>query len=357
MKGLTLMRQPWYRRAAGLIAGGVCLLAAHPAAAQIDPKVLRGKPPAALSRPVFEVREGLGDMTKWGLKGGLEGDLTKQFRWRTHFSNVKFAVYEISHKPFPAWPAYQQVPYDDLADTAPLAPPAGTSFAVFTVNFKKAFLSAFGTSKPAFAGTLYVRLIAFDAGLKPISPVSQTITLSFGPPADGTAFGHTMQVRLDRIRCVTETNGGGDDETRIDIRAASPTKGGLADGLYRNEHDYNTGTARNFNRVLWEYQGLGFPNDAYIVVALREVDEIDFPAILDTQGTGFENAGTNIQAVLSNFEQAVCDADDCLGWPQYLGIGEADWQRVALQRQTIFKTLTFKGLGGHYEVRFRLNPK
>lgn len=332
---------------------------ARPAEAQqVDPKVLRKKPPAALLRPVFQVREGLGDMTKWGLKGGIEGDLTKQFRWRTHFPAAKFALYQVSAQKFPSQAAYQPVPDPLIADSWAVAPASGGGFATFTINFKKALLGAFGTAKPASAKLLFVRLVVYDTNLKPISPVSETITLSYAPPAEGTSFGHTMQVRLDRIYCVTETGGGGDDEIRLDIRAASPTKSGTADPLYGPEHDYNTGTSKKFNRVLWEYNGLGFPNDAYIVVAMREVDE-GFSGVLgDAEyGLGFDNAGTNIQAVLSNFEDAVCDDDDCIGWPQYLSIGEADWQRVALEKQTIFKTLTFKGLGGHYEVRFRLNPK
>lgn len=361
MKGRNIMGHRMARVAAIalLTVIGTVVSSRAAEAQQVDPKVLRKKPPAALLRPVFQVREGLGDMTKWVIKGGIDTDLTKQFRWRTNFSTVKFGVYEVAVKPFPSQAAYQPVPQSGLVDSWAVPPPAGDGFATFTVNFKKALLQAFGTSQPATPKTLYVRLVAYKTAVQAHSPVSETITLTIAPPPEGTSFGHTMQVRLDRIRCVTETSGGNDlDEIDIDIRAASPTKSGLAGPLYSAEYEFDTGTTRNFNKLLWEYEGLGFPNDAYIVVAMREVDE-GFSGVLGDKeyGTGFENVGTNIQAVLSNFEQAVCDDDDCLGWPQYLAIGEADWQRVALQRLTIFKTLTFKGLGGHYEVRFRLNPK
>lgn len=332
------------------------------ASAQTLPKTFK-RPPSALVMSTLEVREGLGDMTKWGAKGVIDTDLLKQFRWKTVVGHVKFAIYEISTKPLPLPGKYVQIPEQNIVGTGLVKPPlssgGSSAFSVFTVGMKPVLLKAIGTSRPKTTGMLFMRVVAFNDKLEPLSPVSPQVTLHYAPPSDGTSFGHTMQVRLTEVQCLTETSGSGSDEIKIDIRGASPTKTGLADSLYSTEQSFDTGQTRKFNKLLWEFNGLGFPADVLIIAAVREVDDAPLAFSLgdDEFGTGVENVGTNVQAVLGNFETAVCGDDDCLGWPQHLRITEADWQQVALNKQSIRKGLIFTGLGGRYRLIFDLQPK
>lgn len=343
-----------------LVALALCAAsvpAARAAGQQVNRDILKiKKPPPALMRPILEVREGSGDMTKWGRKGGIDTDLVKQFRWRSAHSQAAFMRYEVALEPFPDT-ATSPPAKNVLAWNLLKMPATQGAQSVFTINFKQALQNAFGTVKPNKSATFYVRLLAHDSQGNPLSPVSLPVVLSYAPPAAGTSFGHSMFVRLRGLKCITATSGPGEDEISIDIRGASPTAGGLATPLYSTEQSMNDGRLFKFRKPIWEYNGLGFNRDVLIIAALREVDEPKFPGILDRMGTGVENVSTNIQALLSNFEEAVCDDDDCVGWPQYLAITEADWQKVALQKQTLTKILTFKGLGGHYELIFELRPK
>jgi len=343
-----------------LVALALCAVsvpAARAAGPQVNRDILKiKKPHPELMRPILEVREGSGDLTKWTRKGGIDTDLVKEFRWRTAISQAAFMRYEVALEPFPD--TATPLPAKNVLTWNLLKMPATKGAqSVFAINFKQALQNAFGTVKPGKSATFYVRLVAFDSQANPLLPVSLPVVLSYAPPAAGTSFGHSMFVRLKGLKCVKATSGLGDDEIRIDIRGASPTAGGLAHPLYSTEQSMNDGKYFGFSKQIWEFNGLGFDRDVLIVAALREYDDQGLAFSYHPSGTGLENAGTNIQALLSNFEEVVCDDDDCVGWPQYLAITEADWQNVALQKQTLTKILTFKGLGGHYELIFELRPK
>lgn len=313
----------------------------------------------------LEVREGGGDFTDWVREASIEtGALVRQFRWRTSLAGAAGARFEVVHGAFPASPV-PGTPINLKLDGHLKLPQKAGAYGIFTIDFTPVLQASVGTSKPAELVTFHVRVIPLDKQNKPLSVASTPVKITYAPPADGTIFsGSSMVVRLQEVRCVTVTKGGGADELDVTV-IAFPRFGGQAQTVYWKSHKMNNGTAFHPSKLLWTFEGLSFKLDVDLIVVLQE----------DDAGNAFQSGiapPANNPAFDENLLQAACTGDhDCIGLPQTLPVTAADWHKVAVEKQTVTRTLTFTGkyflvlkgkselmdLGGHYEVTFQLAPK
>ena len=311
----------------------------------------------------LDVREGSGDFTGWVREASIEtGALVRQFRWKTSLAGVASARYEVVHGTFPAGQGY--VKPANLVQSEPVTLPSGPgAYGLFKVDFWPALRMSVGTEAPPSPVTLHVRLVLLDAGSRTLA--STPVKITYAPPADGTIFsGSSMVVRLQTVKCVAVTKGLGGDQLDATV-IARPRNGAPAQVVYWKNEDMDDGTAFHPSKPLWTFQGLSFEPDVDLIVVLQE----------DDAGGAFQ-AGIqpppNTSAFRDNLVQAACTGDhDCIGAPQTLPVTAADWHKVAVERQTLTRTLTFKGglfitlggrstfsnVGGHYELTFQLAPK
>jgi len=317
---------------------------------QVKPGVLKGvRPDAVLNPTTLAVREGSGDFTNWVSQGGIEPTaLVKQFRWSTRVAGAAGARYEIALGAFPQLPA--SVNPVNLKKVEHLTLPAVSGwFAVFSVDFTPLLQDIFATASPPEPATFHVRIVPLDSQGQPLPP-SYPVQVVYAPPAAGTLFtGATMTVRLMTIRCVEVTDGLGADELRVTVIGRPRKHGAAAETLYAKTQAMNNGQQAHPSASLWTFTGLSFVRDADLLVLLQEVDDFGFSA-----GELPYNDG---QFLAKLTKQECAGDDDCLGDPQELPLANADWHKVTVEKQTVARTMTFKGHGGHYILTFHLSPK
>lgn len=328
------------------------VIAAFASSPHVQTSIAKKVTPLAPIVPKLEVREFSGDFAQWGTHAALStGGLQREFRW-TASRRPAAARYEISRYPFPSPSTYQ--PTSPLEASVPLPVPASGAGS-FTIDFAPALQQIFGTSAPPEHARFYVRVVLLAADQKPLSPVSNTATLDYTPPAPGTSLDQTMVLRLKSARCIRQTSGPGSDDVRITIIGAAYSTKGEAKYLFQHAQDgIPDSWSISPSHPLWTYTGLGFSPNVHIIAAVVENDS-------DPSGFsywGVSNAGHATGTLVATLGWQTChDGDSCLGGPQMLSVTAADWNKAALQKQVVTKRLRFSGDGGVYELVFELGPK
>lgn len=304
----------------------------------------------------LDVKEGGGDFTDWVREASIQsGALVRQFRWKTSVAGAAAAKFEVVHGAFPASPTVSQ-PINLKLNGYSKRPSSPGAYGTFTIDFTPVLQASVGTSRPAEPVTFHVRIILLDKQNQSLARTSAPVKITYAPPADGTNFsGSSMVVRLTTVKCIEVTDGLGDDELDVTV-IARPINGSPATRIYTDKKDIDDGQAFYPSKTLWTFQGLSFEPDAQLFVVLQEDDAGNsFQAGIQPPPNG---AGVDSQLYVSLLVGASCGNDhDCIGSPQMLPVTAADWYKVAVQKQTVTRMLTFKGLGAHYEATFQLAPK
>jgi len=230
----------------------------------------------------------------------------------------------------------------------------GSQVTSITVNF-----APHVAANPNTATSFNIRLVLLNAQNQPLSPVSQTVKIDYTLPGAGTNLEQSMKLFLTKAECLAQTDGPGSDDIVITILGAAVSSQGNAKVLFRHyEADIDDDWAINPSKQLWEYRGLGFTPNVYILAAIAEEDEQPIVAGFYSAYSNVPNSMHQTGKLLEAFSKELCKADDheCIGSPQFIPVTQADWNKVALQHQTVTKQIRFIGLGGRYRLTFELRP-
>src|SRR5207245_8047247 len=135
---------------------------------------------------------------------------------------------------------------------------------------------------------------------------------------------------------LTYTDGPGQDDIVVRIIGAATTNQGTAKLLFSHwEANIDDDWEINPNKLLWEYTGLGFNSNVYILAAVADEDVAPLLAGFYSATSSVPNSGHQTGNLIAEFSKELCELKDhdCLGPPQIIPVTQADWNKVALGGQ------------------------